>query len=77
MDKEDFATQMMTSTRESGPLTKQTEKVFTHTRTVQSTRVIGKMISSMDMEWKPGWTNPSMRGISSSARSMEKVTLIN
>jgi hypothetical protein len=65
--------QMKMSMRDSGHLTKQMEKVFTHTRTEQSMKVIGKMISNTAKELRPGRITLNMKGITSSAKSMEEV----
>jgi hypothetical protein len=65
--------QMKMSMRDSGHLTKQMEKVFTRTRTEQSMKAIGKMISNTGKELRPGLITRNMKGITSSAKSMEEV----
>ena len=71
MEREDSFTLMVIFMMDIGLTTKQTVVVSTNTLTVLSTKVYGKMISSMVMEWKPGQTNQNMRETMLSAESME------
>ena len=71
MEREDSFTLMVIFMMDIGLTTKQTVVVSTNTLTVLSTKVYGKMISSMVMEWKPGQTNQNTRETMPSAGSME------
>lgn len=75
MEREDSFTLMVIFMMDIGLTTKQTVVVSTNTLTVLSTKVYGKMISSMVMEWKPGQTNQNTRETMPSAGSMELVAI--
>lgn len=67
---------MVTFTSVNGAKTKQMVTESTSITMVLCTRAPGRMISSMDVGLRPGWTVPAMKVITLMDASMVKVTLL-